>query len=857
MKKFLFYFTKISLIFAVVFSFSCNTDGKKNQKMPDEPTHKNIVIKNVKVGMESVTENAVAQVDGQEAEVEVFFAENYEGLSVIIAGKPANLDATKKSAKVTIDSITETPKDVEIKATATGKIDEMFTFKVKKGLPLPAINELVFEGKEINPSASTDYQKDQKVYSSDSNNPPLLSEITKDGKHKVGDAKLPTVTVKVRYGNGAEEQKLKVENTTTGKSEETTTLDYNSIKVDVALNAGDNNLVITYSEKGKRPHVYKVIVGYKEAEYEPISVIKFNNEWYSTKEKLEALEKGGEKLSVEGIANVDVKITMPEIWYKENGWQLKVDSNDIQKTDFKKGGYSVIVYTVEKKVALQAGGTKEIKIIFKNTTRSYEKTYKISVSHKVVNKIKSVILVNTRGNVHVDTTNDAGYKFDADKDCYTAKDSVLAEDRLEKGTFLITPEDDAIVPKYVFATSYASPSTLSAWQAMSKKAVTYNKDGSTNNVTTYVIENKELPHGSTFLCLLLEKGVVKTYYVTEIKKDKVKDDNAEKEREERIYQDESGTKVDDNSPLATKALIRVLPKSPRAKKVLLLTPEQKDFTLNTASGYWECTIPLTKRETLYTYKIVAENNTAEKEYKESDQKFTKSVVITDFQFNYKKEGNTWERKVIDEVDGKYYLCFEKGEVKLENKLYLFITGYKGLGVECADFLEKEKNDGYSGTDYTFALNIASLVNGTETKKDYVATLTLNGKNVGTLNLTVYKEDDVIQTVYIGYTKCTQLPNSKYLCKGDIDRPKPKKIEVALYLLPNETPENTNRKIKILENGGEKTVTLNTNEKSKLEFVYKDGITITQGAKIELKIEYYDNKSNSTPTKTYTLNIEDI
>ena len=859
MKKFLAGFAKISLIFAIIFSFGCNHNSNNNETPKPDTTEKNIIISKVKVAGKDCQENAEIEVDSVEADVEVTFAEAYAGLTVKIGGQDATLDTTKRIAKGKVTGLTATFKDVKIEAKATGKTDKTFNFKVKKGIPIANINELVFEGKEINPSGS-EAEKDQKVYSNDSNHPPLLTDIKSDGTTKVGDAKLPTVNVKVRYKTGAQEQKLKVENATTGKSEEKNTAIAGNINLNIALKGGDNNLTITYSEKDKRPLVYKVIVGYVEPEYKPIDLIKFNNEWYSTEKKFQALEAGGETLTVEGVAEVTVKVQMPKLWYDEDGWQLTLDGKEIEKTEFVEGGYSAKYYTVEKKVALTVGATKEVKIIFKNATRNYDKTYKISITHKALNKIDSVILINPKGNKHLDTTNGNFFKANATKGYYKARDVVIVQDRIDKSTFLITPQDATIAPKYIFENTDKAISELGTptWQGMTKKAVTYTNNDSPVNVNTYVIENHALNHGSVFLYILLEKDSVKTYYMLEIKREQIPATNAEKADEERIYQDESGTKVDDNSPVAKKGLIRVLPKSPRVKKVKLLTPEAKDFTLNATDGWYECTISLDKREVSYTYEIMAEDNTAKKEYKENDQKFLKSVVIKDFKFDYKKDGQTWNRKNIEEVDDNYYLVFDKKEVK-ENKLHLFITGYKGLEVECADFLEPHKEDTYSDTNYDCNMDVSSFMTGTDTKKEYTVNLKLAGKLVTTLKLTVYLKDDVIESIYLGYIACKQMSDSKYLCKGDINSTAGRKIEVNLYLLEGEVPANetTNRKIKLLIGGEEKAVTITKTEKSKLQFATTDKITITQGQKIDVTIEYYADKTQSSPTRTYTLNIEDI
>lgn len=591
-----------------------------------------------------------------------------------------------------------------------------------------------------------------------------------------------------------------------------------------------------------------------EADYAPISVIKIDKEWYSTNKKLETLEKGEETLNIEGLSEVDVKITMPEIWYNEDVWTLTLDGKNIAKTDFKKSGYSIIVYNVEKKVDLIKNAVKELKIVFENTARFYKKEYKISIKHKVVNKIKSVKLIDPKNNRLVDSNTENNYRFDETNKYYKTKDKVIVKDRLEKATFLIMPQDDSILPQYAFSSTEVALSDITSWQAMSKESVTYTNDyGTSFTEDAYVIAEKVLKHGTEFLYIFLEKAGAKTYYVTEIEREKVSDNNTEKEKEEKIYQDESGNKVDDSSPIAKKGLIRILPKSPRAT-VALVTPEAKPFT-QSADGYYECTIELSTRETTYSYKILAEDGSTNQVYKDANQKFIKSVVIKDFKFDYKKDGKSWERKNIDEVDGKYYLAFDKKEV-IENKLYLFVSAYKGLEIDCPEFLNIQKEEVYSGTDYSFGLDVSSLVNAIDENKEYTAVLKLQNKSLGSLQLVAYLKDDIIESVSIGYTVAKQLPSHKYLCKAELDSTKPRKIEVSLYLLPNETPENTNRKIRILNGSEEKAVTINAKGKTRLEFVH-DGFLIQDKQTITLTIEYYADKTTSSPTKTYTLEVQDI
>ena len=838
MKKFFSLFAVCFLVFA----FGCKHEAKGVGE-----TNGDIIIKDVTVGGKACAENATADVSGTEANVVVTFAESYDGLSVKIGEKPATIVGKVASGK--IDGITETAKAFKIEAKATGKNDKVFNFSVKKVLPIASIQELTFEGKEINPTATGYGAKDRKTYYS--SKAPLLSEIASDGSTKVGDVREPSINITIKYNTGATEQKLKVENTTKGITREDAQNNVysRSIVVGIGLKLGENNIIITYSEKGKSPLVYKVVVGYANPDYAPVSLIKIANQYYNSKEKLATLEAGTESIQVEGVPIADIKITMPRTWYEEDGWTLTLDGQNVEKTEFKKGGFGIVTYNVEKKVDLVKNGSKEIKIVIENPSYS-TKTYKATVNHVSVNKITSVISIDAKSTEHVDTSSTANYLFDLTKKYYKAKQKISFKDRMTKGTFLVSPEDATIVPKYAFSDTEVDISAISTWHATTKKKITYIYYNNPTELETYVIENHELKQDGEFLYVLLENGDTKTYYVNEIVKEKVANNNAEKEKEEKIYKKENGDQVALASPVAKKGTIRVLPKSPRAT-VKLTAPKVEDFVLNTNDGYYECTIELPTQETKFSYKIVAEDTTTEAIYEGS---FIKSILIRGFRFDYKTDGLSWQRGYVKEWDGNYYLTFDKKAVT-DGKLYVFVTAFKGLGIECSDFAESTKKDEYTSTDYTIVLNVASLVSGTDEKKEYVANLTLEGESLPQLHLTVFPKDDIVKEMLISGLGCIELPENKYAFKANLNE-KPMKVAVSLNLVDNETPSSTTRKIKILNGAEEKTVTINQKETSVLQFVH-DGLTIGDKQKITLKIEYYAKNDDPSPTKTYTLEIEDI
>lgn len=801
----------------------------------------------------AVEENGTAVTTKNEADVEVTFAENYAGLSVKVNTENAVL--TEKKAVKRITGLTETEMDVVILAEADGKTSKTFKFKAKKVIPIePAtIKELIFEGKNINPAAASSYDRDTKRYSA-SGDAPLLSEITADGLYKVGDASHFKLKVAAKFDTpDTQEQKIKVQNTDTNTVAESSIASWGKVEAEIKLQKGDNHLVITYSEKDKLPLVYKVIAGYAEPEYNPIEKIVFNdNIWYSTKKQLEDLEAGTQSISLLGVPSIKLKIVIPEIWYEDEGWSLSLDGTNVAKTEFIKSGYSIILYTFENSIPVTLGGTKQIKIVFENTSRNYKKEYKMTVNHVIVHKINDIILINKDNKDYLTSNSSSEYKFDDAKGYYKAETKFSVKDRVNNVIMLVKPQDEEIIPQYAFSNTETELSSITSWTPLTKKTIQYNQWSSQKEITTYTLDNKTLNFGSEFLYVLLEKDGTKTYFVTEVEREKIPEDNSQKENEVLIYQDETGTAITNNSPLAKKGLIRVLPKSPRAK-VELVSPEAKNFTLNSADGYYECTIDLTEKETSFSYNIVAENTTDKTKY---NGEFVKSVTIKDIRFAYNKETYSWNRNILYEKDGHLYLAFDKKEVK-DNKIYLFVDTYKGVEIECSDFLNYEKDlSQYSSDEHTIELDVASLMYGTETTKDFTANLKLSGSPIGTLNLSVFVEDDIIQTLYVANAVCAVLSGNRYFVRKDVTNSYNKKIEVGLYLLKDETPQNTNRKIRILEGGTEKLVEINQQDKTKLEFVHKDFV-MTQGQTVTLTIEYYADKTNSAPTKTYTVIVEDI
>jgi len=818
-------------------------------------------LKLSEIGIESVTfddmscaENATIETEKAEGDVKVTFVESYAGLSVTIAGTTATI--TGKEATAKIENITLEGIEVSINATATGKEAKTYKFTLKKLPPLPEIRKLSFKGKNIDPTAQ--FYKDGKDYFSDK--APFIKDIKADGSTKIGDVKESKLEITLKYTGTPSNPKLEIKNVTTDVTTSSTTASpvLSTIDVSTELKKGDNVFILTYSEDGKRPFVLKFIVGYDEPKYEPISRIVVHGKWFATEDAFASLENGSESITVAGKASAEVEVEMPETWYYDTAeFTLKIDGVSCPKTDFQKTAWGENAkWTVKKDVALDVGTTKELKIEFENTTRSYKKEYKVNLVHYAVNELDSLIFAEATTTKKIDSKVYSSFKFDAEKSYYKAKTNFKSEDRTENVHFFLSSKDSDATVKYAVSTTLVEPKDISAWQDASKKNVSYIDGSETITKEAYAIENQALNYGSQYLYILLEKGAIKTYYITEVLRDKVKADDVSGDQE-LVYQDDGGNKLADGYPLATKGLIRVLPTNPRAK-VALVTPEEKDFEKKT-DGWFECQIELPEDKTKFSYKIIGEDTTKEKLYNDSYyQAFSKAPLIKELKFAYKENTAEYQKKLVGNVDGTHYLSFDK-ELAKDKKIYLFVKAYKGLGIAVLpDFTEKKKTETETLTNYVFELDVTSLVDAAETKKEYSLNLTLDSKPCNPFKVTAFLQDEIIKSMFVRGKKCVQLPEgNKWVCKADMNISAYKRFIIDLYLLQNETPKNTNRLVKMFQDGEEKLLTINEKAKNVLSFEYKD-FEVASNQKITLKIQYFADKTQTaTPTKEYTLEIEDI
>ena len=146
----------------------------------------------------------------------------------------------------------------------------------------------------------------------------------------------------------------------------------------------------------------------------------------------------------------------------------------------------------------------------------------------------------------------------------------------------------------------------------------------------------------------------------------------------------------------------------------------------------------------------------------------------------------------------------------------------------------------------------------ETKKEYSLNSTLDSKPCNPFKVTAFLQDEIIKSMFVRGKKCVQLPEgNKWVCKADMNISAYKRFVIDLYLLQNETPKNTNRLVKVFQGVEEKPLTIDEKAKGVLSFAYKD-FEVASNQKITLKIQYFADKTQTaTPTKEYTLEIEDI
>ena len=829
-------------------------EGKKNflYKFVIKKLKQNeIGIENVSFEGKLCPENATTEVDKDEGIVKITFVDNYEGLQATLNGNtavPIGKVATAKVSNITFEGI-----EVKINISATGKEARNYNFKLKRVV----IKQLTFTGKDINPSDP--YYKVAKDYYYDK--APYIKDIKSDGSTKVGDAREGRIKITVKYTGTPSNPKLEVKNLTTN---DTVTSNIASpllslIDANIDLEKGDNNLVITYRENDDLPpHVIKAIVGYKEPKYEPISRIVIHGNWYATQKAFENLEKGSESIIVAGQASTKVEVEMPATWYYDTSeYTIKLDGTSYPKTDFEQTAWGEnAAWTLKKDVALKVGETKELKIEFENPSRSYKKEYKVNIVHYAVNELDNLIFVDGKTKKKIASKVHNSFKFNVEKSYYMSKTNFSAEDRAEKAHLFASPREEVSKVKYAFSTNLTEPNSISSWQEAHEKNVSYIDDSETITKKAYAIENQELNYGIQYLYLLLEKDTVKTFYITEVFRDKVKASDVTG-KQELVYQDDSNTKLPDEYPLATKGLIRVLPKNPKAT-VALVTPEEKQFEKKD-DGWFECLLDLPENKTRFSYKIIGEDTTKTRLYQDSYyQAFHKAPLIREIKFDYKQSEDEHQRVSVGNNEGTYYLSFNKNEVK-DNKIYLYVKTYKNLGITTvSDFKQSKKTHGETSTSYIFALDVTSLMDNSISKKDYSLPITLNGSSCNPLKMVVFLHDEIIKGMYVRGHQCVQLPGeNKWVCKADMNISGYKRLVIDLYLLQNETAGNTNRSIKVFQGSEEKVVSIDENARNELSFIYNN-LEVKDKEKISLTIKYFADKTQTTtPTKEYSLEIEDL
>lgn len=485
-----------------------------------------IIIEDVKLKGKPCVENGHVYVEEEDAALTVRFAENYAGLSVKVNNAPAAVTGNTAAARVT--GISEAGIGVTIEASADGKTAKTFKFTAKKNtntLPKAQISQLIFEAENINPEAGVGLTE-RKVYSS--HEKPFLKDIAEDGSTNVGTTSSPELNVFIRYVEDGEERLLNVENKTNSKSGQSKELEYDeSIKVPIKLSVGDNNLVITYTEKDKEPLVFKVIVTHRELEYKPIIRIQVaanidTHDWktYSTDEDFAILEAGSDVISIVAKTEVPLRIEMPERWYVDEGWEISLDSTVIPKNEFTKnpiGFYSS--YIAEKNLKLQNHGTKKFVISFTNSQRGYSKKYSFSIKQTEVIKLQYAWLIDFATKNLIQRNFFSEYEFDGTKGSYKAKQPIEVEAGIPKVILFITSEDTGAAVKYAYSETEKDYTGIasSEWKEISRQSFSYNWMNFPQTADGYPAE-QEIKTGIQYLYILLENNGVKTCYVTTVDK---------------------------------------------------------------------------------------------------------------------------------------------------------------------------------------------------------------------------------------------------------------------------------------------------------------------------------------------------
>lgn len=672
---------------------------------------------------------------------------------------------------------------------------------------------------------------------------------TKGGEIKIDGTE---ATLKIEFNEIYEELKVTVNN------EEATVKGKVAIKKITGITETGKAIIIVASAKNCNNASFNFTVkkNQKKPEYEPITSIGLGKNNYKGSVELAKLEAGTEKIEVENKAEILVKVVMPKACYDEAGWKLEIAGEEVAKgAAFKESGTTTVTYTASKTVPLNKGTQKEIKVKFTNTSRNYTKEYKATVKHIVLNKIDFIRLIDvTDANNKTQVNNKVfdDFNLDSAKSYYKAKEAVSLQGTVEKCTFLMLGEDKTIAVRYAFKDKDTALPGDSDWQALTKKDVTYKGTIGNTTVNAYALEDKELKTGSEFLFVMLEKDGAKTYYCEEIKKMAILNNNAKRKSKNYVYQDENGIEVEKSSPLAKKGLIRVEPESPKAT-VKLLTPTQTGF-VKKADGWHEYTINLTEAETSFSYEIIAEDGQTKTNYASTSEKFTILPAITKVEFAYKNNPGPGEKLLVANWDGKYHIALDKSKVDTtKNKIYFWLTTFKGVELECADF----ESIVTANNSHKFNVDVSTVIADQNGKKTCNATLKLNDKNAGSAIFEIFQiTPEIIKSLKVCGVLAHQVSADKWVCKANINKNFDKTLKINLILAEGKTVADTKQIVEVYKDATKLDV-VKDGSATDLIFTHEN-LEIQDKGKMTLTIKYWaEGNVTESPTKTFTLEIEDI
>lgn len=800
------------------------------------------VERNKKVEIKSITfdggsiESEVIEVYKPKADLVVEFAEKYEDVTLLINSK--KIDVKDKIITHTVDGINYGGIDINIEIKQKDEVVKFYTFKVKLFSLEKDIVSFIFEGENINAdSAINRNKKEIKV-----------EKIADNGSTNVGKTTFFKLAVSLKYRSG-KAHKFIVENKTTGESAESEVIRDGIIKVFVSLKNGDNNLLLNISKKGVAPISYKLIASYQEPEYKPITLIQFADKSYIGNEGLEKLLTGNEKMYSYGKLKLPCKIQMSETWYNDTDWTLVIDGRNIEKNAFVKENISPIIYNYSGICSLKEDEEKEINVVFENTRRTYKKEYKIKVKHENLLSFENIYFLDEKTK---QGDKKEFSKYAKDGDVYKLSTRVPFKERTQKISCVIETKIEELEVKYAFSKTLLSPSLITTWIKSQREMLSYITEwGAEKEITGYVAKN-ELDYGESYFYMRLEKNGLKTCYVTPIFRLKVDSNDVKEEEHKLIYKSSDGTILEEKEAiLATNGIILVKPKNPRAT-VKLLTPEAKPFTLN--NEYFECEVSLNSKEIECSYEIIAENNVDKKTY---NVKFIKPELVGRVRYAYKEDAKIQDFNPAIASSNFYNIKINKNDV-VNNKFYLLIEAYKGLSLECSSLIFKKSKDIAGKTLHLFEADIVSLMNNEVENKDFSIDLSFNGKVLSNVILDVFCADEILDSILLfpnhyddkKFLTFLRLPDNTYKLEGKFGNDNKKLVIYLNALLDEINNVETDRKIKIFDGVNEKEVRYRVRNK-KVECSYT-GLQINKGERKTFRVEYYKDKNDSSPIKTYTL-----